>query len=116
LKNIGSRKSAHDYGCFFNFKLESVKMVSLTTNNLEICFNEAKEREMKFVGVVIEMDGFPQAEVIINPAANIDSKLEYYKKTYDENLSHKFAPGIKIIGFSYGNSFSDLQDDLARGY
>lgn len=91
-------------------------MINLTTENLENCFDEAKKRESKFVGVVIEMGGFPQAEIIINPAANIDSKLEYYKKTYDENLNHKFAPGIKIIGFSYGNSFSDLQEDLARGY
>lgn len=90
--------------------------MSLTTENLEICFVEAKAREVKFVGVVIEMGGFPQAEIIINPAANIDSKLDYYKKTYDENLNHKFAQGIKIIGFSYGNNFSELQEDLARSY
>lgn len=84
----------------------------LKMENLEVCFMGAKFNKMDYVGVLIEMDGFPQPEVIINKAENIDSKLAYYKKTYDENLNHKFAPGIRIVGFSYGQNFADIEHDL----
>jgi hypothetical protein len=86
--------------------------MNLTTTNLENCFNQAAALGVPFVAVKIQMDGFPQPEVIINKAENIESKLEYYKKTYDENLNHKFAPGIKIIGFTHGDDYGDIQEDL----
>lgn len=86
--------------------------MDLTMTNLENCFTNAIDFGSTFVGVKIEMSGFPQPEVIINPAENIESKLEYYKKTYDENLNHKHAPGIKIVGFTYGDDFGDIQEDL----
>lgn len=44
------------------------------------------------------MPGFDQPELITNPPANIEKKLAYYKATYDENLEHKHAKGIRIIG------------------
>lgn len=86
--------------------------MDLTMTNLENCFTNAIDFGSTFVGVKIEMSGFKQPEVIINPAENIESKLEYYKKTYDENLNHKHAPGIKIVGFTYGDDFGDIQEDL----
>lgn len=81
-------------------------------SNLERCFNTAKERDQKFVGVLVQMDGFSKPEVIINPIENADAKLEYYKKTYDDDLNHKFASGIKIVGFSYGLDFLDIEIEL----
>lgn len=86
--------------------------MKLTMAHLENCFTEAENLGEAFVGVKIEMEGFPQPEVIINKGENIESKLAYYKKTYDENLNHKFASGIKIIGFSYGQDYGDIQEDL----
>lgn len=86
--------------------------MNLTMKHLENCFTEAQNLGESFVGVKIEMDGFPQPEVIINKNENIESKLAYYKKTYDENLNHKFAPGIKIVGFTYGQDFGDIQEVL----
>jgi hypothetical protein len=53
------------------------------------------------VGVIIEMPGFKSPEIIINPPENLEKKLEYYQNTYDENLKHKHAEGIKIIGYTY---------------
>jgi len=81
--------------------------------NLENCFNQAQVKGAAFVGVKIEMGGFPEPEVIINGRENIESKLEYYKKTYNENLEHNHAPGIKIVAFTYGENFTDIQEDLA---
>lgn len=86
---------------------------NLTMSNLEKCFYEASHQDKKYVGVLIEMKGFPKPEVIINENANFDSKFDYYKKTYDENLDHKHAGGIiKIIGFTYGDSFEDIEKEL----
>jgi hypothetical protein len=84
----------------------------LTMTNLENSFAGAKEKGSRFIGLVIRTDGFPEDEVIINKNANFDSKLAYYQKTYDENLNHKFAKGISIIGFTYANCFETIQDDL----
>ncbi|OLN21729.1 hypothetical protein BTO30_13510 [Domibacillus antri] len=52
------------------------------------------------LGLFIEMPGFEQPELITNPPANLPKKLEYYKATYDENLNHKHAKGIRIIGYT----------------
>lgn len=84
--------------------------MELTMENLENCFIQAASAS--FAGVKIEMAGFPHPEVIINRSENAESKLEYYKETYDEKLNHKFAPGIKIIGFTFGDDFGDIQEDL----
>lgn len=50
------------------------------------------------IELFIDMPGFDEPELITNPPANIEKKLAYYKATYDENLKHKHAKGIRIIG------------------
>jgi wobble nucleotide-excising tRNase len=89
-----------------------MKMTSFTMENLEICFKNAKGLNQKFVAVKIEMEGFPEAEIIVNPIDNADSKLAYYKNTYDEELNHKFAKGIKIVGFTFGDDMGEIEEDL----
>lgn len=86
--------------------------MDLTFKNLKNCFNNAIDNNAEYVGVLIEMEGFDDAEVIINSRVNIADKLAYYKKTYDEELNHKFSKGIRIVGFTYGDSFEDIQNDL----
>ena len=83
--------------------------------NLEKCFFEANNKDKKYVGVLIQMEGFIEPEVIINKNVNFDSKFAYYKKAYDENLTLRSFNGIKIIGFTSGNSFSDIEKDLITG-
>ncbi|EJS62024.1 hypothetical protein ICU_05192 [Bacillus cereus BAG2X1-1] len=83
--------------------------MELTLERLEQCFNEAVSEGAEYVAVKIEMDGFPSDEVIINGKENIDTKLEYYKKTYNKDLEHKYAPGIRIVGFTYDYTFSGIQ-------
>lgn len=86
--------------------------MKLTMNSLIQNFEDANANGASFVGVRIKMDGFADEEVIINGKNNFKTKLKYYKKTYDENLNHKFAKGISISGFTYGYSYSDIQSDL----
>ncbi|PEI98416.1 hypothetical protein CN671_24855 [Bacillus toyonensis] len=87
-------------------------MMGITLEELEKCFNEALYEEAEYVAVLIEMDGIPSDEVIINDKHNIDSKLAYYKKTYNEDLEHRYTPGIRIVGFAYGYSFSEILRQL----
>lgn len=71
-----------------------------TMNDLEKIVNKAIEVNEP-LGLFIEMPDFPQPELIINPVANLEKKLEYYKKTYNQNLEHKHAKGIKITGYTF---------------
>jgi len=87
-------------------------MGKMTTANLERCFYEAEREGEAFVGVLIKMEGFPEPEVIINKRANFETKLAYYKKAYDGNLVLRSFSGIKIIGFTHGDTFSDIELDL----
>lgn len=84
----------------------------LTIDNLEKCFYAASKDDKKYVGVLIQMEGFPRPEIIINENENFDSKFAYYKKAYNEDLTLKTFSGIKIIGFTYGDSFAELERDL----
>lgn len=88
-------------------------MMPLTMEYLENCFNRAMELNAGYVAVRIKMEGFPTDEIIINPLENAVEKLAYYKKTYDEDLEHKFAKGISIVGFTFGKDFSEIEEDLA---
>lgn len=54
------------------------------------------------MGVYIYMPDFPHPELIINAHGNLEKKLAYYKDTYDAELEHKHAKGIRIVGYVYG--------------
>ncbi len=81
-----------------------------TMTELENIFQEAKKKDAKYVMVKIAMQGFEKPEVIVNPKENIDSKLEYYKKAYKEDLHLKTFDGIQIVeaGYMKGNSFKRI--------
>lgn len=55
------------------------------------------------------MEGFKVDEVIINRAENFEEKLNYYKRTYNNNGTHKFAKGISISDIVFGNSFAEIE-------
>lgn len=57
-------------------------------------------KKNKPLGLLIEMPDFKEPEMIVNPAVNLQKKLGYYKKTYDENLEHKHAKEIRIVGYT----------------
>lgn len=75
----------------------------LTMKDLEKCFNDAKKGGLTFIMVAIEMPGFEEPEIIINHKSNFDKKLEYYKRTYNDDLTLKSCPDIKIISIEACN-------------
>lgn len=70
-----------------------------TIYDLEQIFERAIETKQG-IGVLVEMPGFDEPELITNPPANLEKKLKYYKDTYDVNLNHKHAAGVRIIGYT----------------
>ena len=84
----------------------------INIKNLEVCFYTAIEKSMKYVAVKIQMQGFEKPEIIINQKENFDTKLAYYKKAYNKDLTLKAFNGIKIIGFTYGDSYNEIETDL----
>ena len=83
--------------------------MNLTMTELEKCFDIAYDRAYPYVGVLIRMEGFEEPELIINPFENIKTKLAYYKKAYNDNLTLKTFNGIKIIGCAYGDSPDEIE-------
>lgn len=86
--------------------------MGLTMKDLEDCFESADFEVAPFIGVKIQMEGLSKPEIIINPRRNFSSKLSYYKKSYNEDLTLKVFNGIRIIGFSFGYDYAEIQDNL----
>ena len=70
-------------------------------NNIEElkkAFEKCKQQS-RGIEILIEMPDLPSCEVICNPYENLDKKLDYYLKAYNENLTLKTFDKIKIIAF-----------------
>lgn len=78
--------------------------------NLEACFNGARETNSKYVGVLIKT---PESEkVVICGRQDFDHEENFYKENYTDDLRHKHASDLEIIGFTFGNSYSVIEYDL----
>ena len=64
--------------------------------NLIAIFETAKETNMD-IAVEITIPGQETTEVIINRAENLDNKLSFYKKAYDENCVHCMNKEVRIV-------------------
>ena len=89
--------------------------MELTIKNLENCFNRALENNANYLGIKVQLEERFCSQIIINERNNFDSELDFFKKTYNENLTHKHGEKIKIVGFTYGNTFEDIEKDLCKG-
>ena len=76
-------------------------MKHTSLNNIEELENAFKKcKELKRgIEILIEMPDLPSCEIISNPYENLDKKLEYYLKDYNDNLTLKTFDKIKIIAF-----------------
>lgn len=86
--------------------------MELTLENLTNTFEFAIRNDANYVGVAIKMKDMPENEIIINPNDNFEDKLKYYQGAYNQDLTLKANPNIRIVGLTYGDSFEEIQDDL----
>lgn len=71
---------------------------------LENIFNEALKEHAQTVAVELTIPGQHDTEFIINRYRSIKNKINYYKRTYNEDLIHKKVPSIKIVSAGYGDA------------
>ncbi len=86
--------------------------MELTMENLEECFRLANAEDWEYIGIKIQMEGFPEPEIIINSFSNFDAKLAYYQKVYNDDLTLKAFNGIKIIDFMVADDFTEIKEGL----
>ncbi len=68
----------------------------LTMKEMVQFFNDVKEKGLDMV-IKLKMPNQEEPEIIMNYNKSIDAKLEYYQKTYTDDLVHKNNPDIQII-------------------
>lgn len=66
-----------------------------TMEDLQTVFNTAKRTNLE-LGLYITVPGSNKEEIVINPPENLDYKLEYYKKSYNNDLTLKAFNQIRI--------------------
>ena len=71
----------------------------LTYEDLKNMAKLAKEKNL-CLAVEVTIPGQEETEIIINRPSSIDNKLKYYLGVYDENLSHRMNPAIKMVQIS----------------
>lgn len=84
---------------------ENVMKTILNKEELEKKFLEAIENQYK-IAISITVPGCEKTEVIVNPPENLANKLDYYKGAYNDNLTLKAYPAIKIVGVTIGNTIT----------
>ena len=62
-------------------------------------FSKAKENKTD-IAVEVTIPGQETTEVIINRNENLDNKLEFYKKVYDEECVHCMNKEVRIVNAS----------------
>lgn len=87
--------------------------MKLNMKNLEDCYSMAISLGYRYVAVLIQMEGFKKHEIIINSKENFDENLKYYQRSYNDDLVLKSYSGIRIVGFTMGDSLADIESSLS---
>lgn len=73
------------------------------------------------IAVEVTIPGQKTTEVIVNRYENLDNKLEFYKKAYDENCVHCMNKEVRIVDAwcvnffkMYDNRNGELFSNLAK--
>ena len=69
------------------------------TSLFHIMNTDFAKEEAKWLRVDIQIPGMPFPESIFNPRENFEQKLIYYITFYNEDLTLKSNPDIRIIGY-----------------
>ena len=80
--------------------------------NFKKIIEEGVYRGKQFLAVKIETEDNPGAEIIINPSDNINAKMAYYNKAYNDDMeliaAKQSGKVIKITDAIMTSNFNDL--------
>ena len=69
---------------------------------------ELESDKIEYFSVGIETQGMEGVELIINPIVNIDQKINYYDKSYNDDLVLNSYDGIRIVSVDVGRHNTKL--------
>lgn len=70
---------------------------------LEQIFNEAYESDYNSIAIEMTIPHRTETEIVFHRRQTIFNRLNYYKRTFDENLKHKRVDGISIVSVGFGD-------------
>lgn len=73
-------------------------------SDVEDIFNEALREHAQTVAVELTIPGQRDTEFIVNRYRSIKNKLNYYKRTYGDDLVHNKVSSIRIVSAGYGDA------------
>lgn len=76
--------------------------MNLTKKDLNIQFHKAVKENSDYVFIGIEAEGVQ--ETICIPSRSFDDKLEFYERSYTDELIHVMNKNVFIRGLSRGSS------------
>lgn len=83
----------------------------MTKEKLKKIVEDGIFRGKQFLAVKIETEGNPGPEIIVNPSVNIDMKIAYYNKAYNDDLELISAKAAgKLIRITDAIMTSNLDD------
>ena len=91
-------------------------MPSLTLKSLKSCHKVAKETGIKYGAIMMEV--FRNTEVMINRVdeLRLERLISFeYDELFNEDLTHKIIPNIKITGFVFADTFEEIENYLFEG-
>mgnify|MGYP006360896859 CR=1 FL=1 len=88
-------------------------MFPFEKNALKLAVERALEEKAEYFAIRVRMGGFPTDEIIINDKENLEEKMKYWDKTYNETLFHNHSDTISIVSWASGNSYQEIQQKLA---
>ena len=102
IKKTGRHKKGHDF-------YDRIDRTALTMDNLIDTLHKAKEQEANFFAVQIKMPDCNSPETIINSIDNVDTKINYYKNVYNNDLKLKSCDAIQIVNFTFGKTWTEIK-------
>lgn len=111
---IFEAKDLNEFKERVTYEASSISYRNINKESFSDLFRVAKENKFKYIAISIEAEGTNKPEIIINESDNYDFKLDYYMKTYNDDLVHKFSPNIRISNFACANSYDDIENALLK--
>ena len=85
-------------------------MYELDMKIFEESFESEWAKESCFLGILVDINGVKEA--IINSKENYETKLDYYKKAYNADLTHKHDSKVKIVDWTFEKNYTDIEESL----
>lgn len=95
-----------------NWKFKDEKHEKLKMSNLINCFEEAKKSGAKYIAIKYNT-GADKLYTGISQKQHYESMLDNLKEFFNDDLTAKSPDSnAKIVGFTYADSFEDIESDL----